>query len=215
MFISTSLIILGLVLNAKMALNLIIFIGSEHWCKTLNSQAHWCWCTLLGCSFPRAPAPCILSLHHGKKSNNCVPQLFPISKFYLHFQDEEDVKAIARLFADMGDSYVELIATGILLLITIQHPLIYASNNNWVLFHLLPHIIWRPGMRNCSCNTLNIMYFDFRFWWINVNSACIAGSCFTPGIWYCFNDVQLLAQSSGELDQKVRCLELLILSTFS
>lgn len=29
------------------------------------------------------------------------------------FQDEEDVKAIARLFADMGDSYVELIATGI------------------------------------------------------------------------------------------------------
>lgn len=32
--------------------------------------------------------------------------------FYLYFQDEEDVKAIARLFADMGDSYVELIATG-------------------------------------------------------------------------------------------------------
>lgn len=27
-------------------------------------------------------------------------------------KDEEDVKAIARLFADMGDSYVELIATG-------------------------------------------------------------------------------------------------------
>lgn len=27
-------------------------------------------------------------------------------------QDEEDVKAIARLFADLGDSYVDLIATG-------------------------------------------------------------------------------------------------------
>lgn len=29
-----------------------------------------------------------------------------------NFQDEEDIKAIARLFADMGDAYVELIATG-------------------------------------------------------------------------------------------------------
>ncbi|KAK4402349.1 Transportin MOS14 [Sesamum angolense] len=34
------------------------------------------------------------------------PQLRDLSK------DEEDVKAIARLFADMGDAYVELIATG-------------------------------------------------------------------------------------------------------
>jgi hypothetical protein len=32
--------------------------------------------------------------------------------FFCHYQDEEDVKAIARLFADMGDSYVDLIATG-------------------------------------------------------------------------------------------------------
>lgn len=31
-----------------------------------------------------------------------------------YFQDEEDVKAIARLFADMGDSYLELIANGII-----------------------------------------------------------------------------------------------------
>lgn len=37
---------------------------------------------------------------------------FPVF-FYFYFQDEEDVKAIARLFADMGDSYVELIAAGI------------------------------------------------------------------------------------------------------
>lgn len=31
---------------------------------------------------------------------------------FICLQVEEDVKAIARLFADMGDSYVELIATG-------------------------------------------------------------------------------------------------------
>lgn len=54
----------------------------------------------------------------------------PLSHFYIFFcavvydifymttihhwsQDEEDVKAVARLFADMGDAYVELIATGI------------------------------------------------------------------------------------------------------
>jgi hypothetical protein len=28
------------------------------------------------------------------------------------FQDEEDVKAIACIYADMGESYVDLIATG-------------------------------------------------------------------------------------------------------
>lgn len=40
--------------------------------------------------------------------------LFPliICCLFRHFQDEEDIKAIARLFADMGDAYVELIATG-------------------------------------------------------------------------------------------------------
>uniref|UniRef100_A0A251SAW5 Uncharacterized protein n=1 Tax=Helianthus annuus TaxID=4232 RepID=A0A251SAW5_HELAN len=37
---------------------------------------------------------------------NLKPQLIDSLK------DEEDVKAIARLFADIGDSYVELIATG-------------------------------------------------------------------------------------------------------
>lgn len=37
---------------------------------------------------------------------NLKPQLRDPSK------DEEDVKAVARLFADMGDAYVELIATG-------------------------------------------------------------------------------------------------------
>ncbi|MFS7949970.1 putative armadillo-like helical protein [Helianthus anomalus] len=40
---------------------------------------------------------------------NLKPQLIDSSK------DEEDVKAIARLFADIGDSYVELIAPGMIL----------------------------------------------------------------------------------------------------
>ncbi|MFS7971211.1 putative armadillo-like helical protein [Helianthus anomalus] len=40
---------------------------------------------------------------------NLKPQLIDSSK------DEEDVKAIARLFANIGDSYVELIATGMIL----------------------------------------------------------------------------------------------------
>lgn len=38
--------------------------------------------------------------------------IWPSCCLILHFQDEEDIKAIARLFADMGDAYVELIATG-------------------------------------------------------------------------------------------------------
>ncbi|KAI3676068.1 hypothetical protein L1987_85666 [Smallanthus sonchifolius] len=37
---------------------------------------------------------------------NLKPQIRDSSK------DEEDVKAIARLFADMGDSYIELIEIG-------------------------------------------------------------------------------------------------------
>lgn len=43
----------------------------------------------------------------------CLYFFFCLLKLF-HFQDEEDVKAIGRLFADVGDSYVELIATGIL-----------------------------------------------------------------------------------------------------
>ncbi|XP_076926427.1 transportin MOS14-like [Bidens hawaiensis] len=49
---------------------------------------------------------------------NLKPQLRDSSK------DEEDVKAIARLFADMGDSYVELIATGSNESILIVHALL-------------------------------------------------------------------------------------------
>lgn len=42
--------------------------------------------------------------------------VYDISMTTIHnwSQDEEDVKAVARLFADMGDAYVELIATGML-----------------------------------------------------------------------------------------------------
>ncbi|KAM0051482.1 putative armadillo-like helical protein [Helianthus debilis subsp. tardiflorus] len=40
---------------------------------------------------------------------NLKPQLIDSLK------DEEDVKTIARLFGDIGDSYVELIATGMIL----------------------------------------------------------------------------------------------------
>ncbi|CAI9112451.1 OLC1v1012903C2 [Oldenlandia corymbosa var. corymbosa] len=51
------------------------------------------------------------------------PQLRDPSK------DEEDVKAIARLFADMGDSYVELIATGSDESMMIVHALLEVSSH--------------------------------------------------------------------------------------
>ncbi|KAK2965164.1 hypothetical protein RJ640_005327 [Escallonia rubra] len=44
-------------------------------------------------------------------------------------KDEEDVKAIARLFADMGDSYVELIATGSDESILIVHALLEVASH--------------------------------------------------------------------------------------
>ncbi|XP_022134835.1 transportin MOS14 [Momordica charantia] len=44
-------------------------------------------------------------------------------------KDEEDVKAVARLFADMGDSYVELIATGSDESMLIVHALLEVSSH--------------------------------------------------------------------------------------
>ena len=41
----------------------------------------------------------------------CFASIFFMTLWHL-FQDEEDVKAIARLYADMGESYVDLIAAG-------------------------------------------------------------------------------------------------------
>lgn len=51
------------------------------------------------------------------------PQLRDSSK------DEEDVKAIARLFADMGDAYVELIATGSEEAMLIVHALLEVTSH--------------------------------------------------------------------------------------
>ncbi|KAK7265742.1 hypothetical protein RJT34_33365 [Clitoria ternatea] len=45
-------------------------------------------------------------------------------------KDEEDVKAIARLFADMGDSYVELIATGSDESMLIVHALLEVASHS-------------------------------------------------------------------------------------
>ncbi|KAG2675749.1 hypothetical protein I3843_12G021500 [Carya illinoinensis] len=64
-------------------------------------------------------------------------------------KDEEDVKAIARLFADMGDSYVELIATGSdesmlivnALLEVASHPEYYIASMSFNFWHSLQVIL--------------------------------------------------------------------------
>ncbi|KAI4326671.1 hypothetical protein MLD38_031959 [Melastoma candidum] len=56
-----------------------------------------------------------------------VPQVMSL-KSHLSSKDEEDVKAIARLFADMGDSYVELIATGSEEAMLIVHALLEVAS---------------------------------------------------------------------------------------
>ncbi|KAG5230070.1 transportin [Salix suchowensis] len=64
-------------------------------------------------------------------------------------KDEEDVKAIARLFADMGDSYVELIATGSdesimivnALLEVASHPEYDIASMTFNFWHSLQHIL--------------------------------------------------------------------------
>ncbi|KAG4929976.1 hypothetical protein AAZX31_17G092200 [Glycine max] len=57
-------------------------------------------------------------------------------------KDEEDVKAIARLFADMGDSYVELIATG--------------SDESMLIVHALLEVASHPEY--------DIASMTFNFW---------------------------------------------------
>ncbi|KAL2539507.1 ARM repeat superfamily protein [Abeliophyllum distichum] len=57
-------------------------------------------------------------------------------------KDEEDVKAIARLFADMGDAYVELIATG--------------SDESMMIVHALLEV--------CSHPEFDIASMTFNFW---------------------------------------------------
>ncbi|KAK6920787.1 Exportin-1/Importin-beta-like [Dillenia turbinata] len=57
-------------------------------------------------------------------------------------KDEEDVKAIARLFADMGDSYIDLIATG--------------SEESMLLVHALLEVTSHPDF--------DIASMTFNFW---------------------------------------------------
>ncbi|KAL9270842.1 Transportin MOS14-like protein [Drosera capensis] len=57
----------------------------------------------------------------------CVMSLKPLLKD--PSKDEEDVKAIARLFADMGDSYVKLIATGSQESMMIVHALLEVASH--------------------------------------------------------------------------------------
>ncbi|KAI8543531.1 hypothetical protein RHMOL_Rhmol08G0225800 [Rhododendron molle] len=59
-----------------------------------------------------------------------------------YFQDEEDVKAMARLFADMGDSYLELIANG--------------SDESMVIVHALLEVASHPEY--------DIASMTFNFW---------------------------------------------------
>ncbi|THU56155.1 hypothetical protein C4D60_Mb11t14270 [Musa balbisiana] len=75
--------------------------------------------------------------------------LFDLVK--INGQDEEDVKAIARLFADMGDSYIELIATGSddsmliiqALLEVASHPEYDISSMTYNFWHNLQTILTR------------------------------------------------------------------------
>ncbi|XP_024022810.1 transportin MOS14 isoform X2 [Morus notabilis] len=72
-----------------------------------------------------------------------VPQVMSL-KAHLRdsSKDEEDVKAIARLFADMGDSYVELIATG--------------SDESMLIVHALLEVASHPEY--------DIASMTFNFW---------------------------------------------------
>ncbi|KAI4336067.1 hypothetical protein L6164_014643 [Bauhinia variegata] len=72
-----------------------------------------------------------------------VPQVMSLkSQLSDSTKDEEDVKAIARLFADMGDSYVELIATG--------------SDESMLIVHALLEVASHPEY--------DIASMTFNFW---------------------------------------------------
>ena len=68
-------------------------------CLLLVSLFIFCICLYL---------ECLVNL----QTNSVVLLLFFFMTLWHFFQDEEDVKAIARLYADMGESYVDLIAAG-------------------------------------------------------------------------------------------------------
>ncbi|KDO69840.1 hypothetical protein CISIN_1g002041mg [Citrus sinensis] len=72
-----------------------------------------------------------------------VPQIMSLKAHLTDSsKDEEDVKAIARLFADMGDSYVELIATG--------------SDESMLIVHALLEVASHPEY--------DIASMTFNFW---------------------------------------------------
>ncbi|KAL9337814.1 hypothetical protein Peur_069583 [Populus x canadensis] len=79
-------------------------------------------------------------------------------------KDEEDVKAIARLFADMGDSYVELIATGSdesmmivnALLEVASHPEYDIASMTFNFWHNLQHILTKRDSYTSFGNEVSI-----------------------------------------------------------
>ncbi|KAJ6970394.1 transportin MOS14-like [Populus alba x Populus x berolinensis] len=79
-------------------------------------------------------------------------------------KDEEDVKAIARLFADMGDSYVELIATGSdesmmivnALLEVASHPEYDIASMTFNFWHNLQHILTKRDSYTSFGNEVSV-----------------------------------------------------------
>ncbi|KAK4370861.1 hypothetical protein RND71_010336 [Anisodus tanguticus] len=84
--------------------------------------------------------PQVMSLKPQLRDPSKGPELGDSPKS--HSKDEEDIKAIARLFADMGDAYVELIATG--------------SDESMLIVHALLEVASHPE--------LDIASMTFNFW---------------------------------------------------
>ncbi|XP_011028670.1 PREDICTED: transportin-3-like [Populus euphratica] len=94
-----------------------------------------------------------------------VPQVMSLKKQLRDSsKDEEDVKAIARLFADMGDSYVELIASGSdesmmivnALLEVASHPEYDIASMTFNFWHNLQHILTKRDSYTSFGNEVSI-----------------------------------------------------------
>ncbi|XP_016903170.1 transportin MOS14-like [Cucumis melo] len=72
-------------------------------------------------------------------------------------QDEEDVKAIAQLFADMGDSYVELIATGSDESMLIVHALLEVTSDPEYDIASITFNFWHSLQLNLTKRTIKIV----------------------------------------------------------
>nr|XP_025629217.1 transportin MOS14 isoform X2 [Arachis hypogaea] len=75
-------------------------------------------------------------------------------------KDEEDVKAIARLFADMGDSYVELIATGPNESMLIVHALLEVASHPEYDIASMTFNFWHSLQLNLTRRESNIQYVN-------------------------------------------------------